>query len=142
MAFYAYYRAWDTIVGEPKLGDEANHTVEVQVSLDGGMLVGNTELTPVEVGDGVYVVSLTDGQCPEGARFAVHGRSTTAGVEIVGETGVRPVPVLATPANKLATDGSGRAAANVMQWGSIDLAPVVTHPTYGPMPNVRADRGP
>lgn len=85
MSFNAFYRAYDTSANAMKTGDAANHTVNVEV--DGTPVTG---LTETEVANGLYRVALTDAQCPQGARFAVYGSSSTSNVIIVGETGVRP----------------------------------------------------
>lgn len=89
MAFNVFYRAWDTSANAAKTGDAANHAVSVEV--DGSAVTG---LTETEVANGVYRVALTDAQCPEGARFAAYGSSSTSDVSIIGETGVRPIVTL------------------------------------------------
>ena len=94
MPFNVYYRAWDSAAGANKTGDAAQHTVSVEV--DGSPITG---LAEVEVGNGLYRVTLSDVQLPEGSRFACYGSSATADVSITGEVGKRDYSLATIQAN-------------------------------------------
>ena len=121
MSFEVYYRAWNTTTGGYITGDEANHTMTVRAA--GSDITG---LIPFEIGEGTYGLTLADAQLPAGQRFAVYGTSSTGGIVITGETGVRPVNTDAiastTRINAISADGGTITLIRGDDYTGLDLS--------------------
>lgn len=93
MSFNIYYRAWNTANNDWELDDELNHTIAATIN---GVITAPSAKFEVDSDTGLYYAVYTDGELPEGARFALYGTSSTADVIISGESGVRPVTMRGT----------------------------------------------